>query len=68
MRELFPLEKHPQLRLGPIKDPFPPQRQVLSGSIYIEVEHRHRGTEGIGLAAQASFCRALKGQRDLSRA
>jgi len=53
MRELFPLEKHPQVRLGPIKDPFPLQRQVLSGSIDIKVEHRHRGAERIGLAARA---------------
>src|SRR5215469_12995508 len=57
-----------QLPFGPLQNPQPLARKVLSRAIDIEVEHRHRGLEGPSLALRAAFGRALQRRGDPGRA
>ncbi len=63
----LPAKKLPQPSLRPLEDRQPALRQMLAGAVDVEIEHRHGGLEGAGLAAGAGFGRTLEGTGDRRR-
>src|SRR5262245_19370384 len=61
---LVPAERLAQFPFGPFQDADLALGKALAGPVDIEVEHRHGGLVGRGLAAPAALGRPLQGQGD----